>query len=105
MDKRRLERIFLPRPTLVQSGMLGFSDSAAVLRDISATGAYLYTLLPLANGDVVHLFLTLSDSEGTLHLCFTGAVTRVESGATSNSVGVAVAFSGFKELAAGTASA
>ena len=98
MENRRLERIFLPRQILVRSVSLGLSDSAPVLRDISAVGAFFYTLLPLVDGEAVELFLTLMDKEGTLHLLFTGTVARVEKGVTDNSLGVAVKFSGFREL-------
>lgn len=98
MDNRRLERVALPRPAVVRSASLAISDSKAVLRDISAGGAYCYTLLPLSAGDVVELFVTLIDSIGTLHLSFTGTIVRVEDGVTDNSLGVAVAFSEFKEL-------
>jgi hypothetical protein len=55
MENRRLEHIFLPRPILVRSGTLGYADSAAVLKDISAAGAYFLTLMPLARGEVVEL--------------------------------------------------
>ena len=68
-----------------------------MLRDITAVGAFLYTLLPLTMGDAVELFLALSDSIGTSHLSFTGTVVRVEKGVTENSSGVGVHFSGFKE--------
>lgn len=94
MENRRLERIFLPRSILVQSRTLGLSDSAAVLQDISALGAYFYTLLPLAKNDPVELFLAVGDQ----YLSFRGAVVRVEKGITANSLAVAVAFSGFREL-------
>jgi hypothetical protein len=50
-----IEHIFLPRPILVRSGTLGYADSAAVLKDISAAGAYFLTLMPLARGEVVEL--------------------------------------------------
>ena len=98
MDNRRLERVPLPRPVVVRSATHGIADSAAVLRDISAVGGFCYTLLPLATGDVVELFVTLVDSLGTLHLSFTGTVVRTEPGVTGNSLGVAVSFSEFKEL-------
>jgi hypothetical protein len=42
--------------------------------------------------------VTLHDAEGILNLSFTGTVVRVEKGVTANSLGVAVAFSDFKEL-------
>lgn len=100
IEQRQLERISLPRPILIRSATLGYADSDAVLRDITAVGAFLYTLLPLAKGDTVELFLTLSDSVGTSHLSFTGTVVRVERGVTENSSGVGVHFSGFKELEA-----
>ena len=98
MENRRLERIFLPRSILVRSGTLGYADSTAILKDISAAGAYFLTLMALARGEVVELFVTLHDVEGTLNLSFTGTVVRVEKGVTANSLGVAVAFSNFKEL-------
>ena len=98
MENRRLERIFLPRPILARSGTLGYADSAAVLKDISAAGAYFLTLMPLIRGEVVELFVTLDDAEGTFNLSFTGTIVRVEKGVTANSLGVAVAFSDFKEL-------
>src|ERR1035441_7115682 len=98
MEKRKLERIELPRTILVRSGTLGYADSAAVLKDISAAGAYFLTLMALARGEVVELFVTLHDAEGTLHLSFTGTVVRVEKCVTDNSLGVAVKFSGFREL-------
>lgn len=98
MEHRHLERISLPRPILIRSGVLGYADSTAVLRDISAVGAYCYTLMPLSKGDVVELFLTLSDSIGTSHLSFTATVVRVEKGVTDNSVGVGFRITGFKEL-------
>jgi hypothetical protein len=98
IERRHLERISLPRPILIRSGVLGYADSAAVLRDISAVGAYCYTLLPLAKGDVVELFLTVADSIGKSHLSFTGTVVRIEKGVTDNSSGVAVRLSAFNEL-------
>jgi hypothetical protein len=64
LEQRQLERISLPRPILIRSDVLGYADSTAVLRDISAVGAYCYTLMPLTKGDVVELFLTLSDDIG-----------------------------------------
>ena len=42
VEQRQLERISLPRPILIRSGVLGYADSTAVLRDISAVGAYCY---------------------------------------------------------------
>ncbi len=101
IEQRQLERISLPRPVLLRSMALGYADSAAVLRDITAVGAFLYTLLPITKGDAVELFLTLSDSTGTSHLSFTGKVVRVEKGVTNNSLGVGVRFSSFKEYANG----
>ena len=98
MDKRHLERILLPRPVIIRSLTLGFSDSNALLRDISAVGAYCYTIIPLTKGDSVELFVTLTDSLGTPHLSFTGTVARVEKGPTDNSLGVGIHFVGFKEL-------
>ena len=98
VEQRHLERISLPRPVLIRSGALGITDSAAVLRDISAVGAYLYTLLPLAKNHVVELFLTLCDSVGTTQLSFTGTVVRIESGLTDNSLGVGLSFSSFKAV-------
>ena len=98
MEKRKLERIELPRQILVRSGTLGYADSTAILKDISAAGAYFLTLMALARGEIVELFVTLHDAEGTLNLSFTGTVVRVEKGVTANSLGVAVAFSNFKEL-------
>ncbi len=59
LEQRQLERISPPRPILIRSAALGYADSAAVLRDISAVGAYCYTLMPLTKGDVVELFLSL----------------------------------------------
>jgi hypothetical protein len=53
--RKSIEHIFLPRPILVRSGTLGYADSAAVLKDISAAGAYFLTLMPLARGEVVEL--------------------------------------------------
>ncbi len=103
MEQRHLDRISLPRPILIRSGVLGITDSAAVLRDISAVGAYVYTLLPLTEGTVVELFLTLSDSSGTSHLSFTGTVVRVEKGVTENSLGVGLNFSSFREVAEASA--
>jgi hypothetical protein len=47
LEQRQLERILLPRPILIRSDVLGYADSAAVLRDISAVGAYCYTFMPL----------------------------------------------------------
>ena len=105
MEKRHLERILLPRPVIIRSLTLGFSDSNAVLRDISAVGAYCYTIIPLTKDDGVELFVTLTDSLGTSHLSFTGTVVRVEKGPTDNSLGVGVQFSAFKELDADTATA
>ena len=98
IEQRQLERISLPRPVLIRSAVLGYADSTAVLRDISAVGAYCYTIMPLSRGDVVELFLTLSDASGTSHLPFTGTVARVEKGVTENSIGVGFRFSAFKEL-------
>ena len=98
MEKRKLERIELPRQILVRSGTLGYADSTAILKDISAAGAYFLTLMALAQGEVVELFVTLHDAEGTLNLSFTGTVVRVEKGVTANSLGVAVKFSGLREL-------
>ena len=98
MENRRIERIFLPRQILVRSGTLGYADSTAILKDISAAGAYFLTLMALAQGEVVELFVTLHDAEGTLNLSFTGTVVRVEKGLTDNSLGVAVEFSAFREL-------
>ena len=98
MEKRKLERIELPRQIFVRSGTLGYTDSTAILKDISAAGAYFLTLMALAQGEVVELFVTLHDAEGTLNLSFTGTVVRVEKGLTDNSLGVAVEFSGFREL-------
>ena len=98
MENRRIERIFLPRQILVRSGTLGYADSTAILKDISAAGAYFLTLMALAQGEVVELFVTLHDAEGTLNLSFTGTVVRVEKGLTDNSLGVEVEFSGFREL-------
>jgi hypothetical protein len=103
VENRRLERILLPRPVLLFSGTLGLADSWAVLRDITAMGAYCYTLLPLAEGEVLELYFTISDSEGVLPLSFTGTVVRVEPGATGNSMGIALAFSHVHELAAAAA--
>src|SRR5689334_9185051 len=97
MEQRHLERILLPRPVIIRSVTLGFSDSNAVLRDISAAGAYCYTIMPLTKDDAVELFITLADSIGTSHLSFTGRVLRVEKGPTDNSVGVGIQFSAFKE--------
>jgi hypothetical protein len=68
MEKRKLERIELPRTILVRSGTLGYADSAAVLKNISAAGAYYLTLMALAQGEVVELFVTLHDAEGTHNL-------------------------------------
>jgi hypothetical protein len=98
LEQRQLERISLPRPILIRSDVLGYADSTAVLRDISALGAYCYTLMPLTKGDVVELFLTLTDAIGTSHISFTATVVRVEKGVTDNSVGVGFRFSAFKEL-------
>ncbi len=98
MEQRHVERISLPRPILIRSSVLGFTDSAAVLRDISAVGAYVYTLLPLAKGNVVELFLTLSDSSGVTHLSFTATVMRVEKGVTENSLGIGLGFSRSREI-------
>ncbi len=98
VEQRHLKRISLPRPVLVRSGALGITDSAALLQNISAVGAYLYTLLPLTKGDVVELFLALSDRKGTSRLSFTGTVVRSEVGVTDNSMGVAVRFSGFTKF-------
>jgi hypothetical protein len=98
MEKCYLERILLPRPVLILSGTLGYSDSNAVLRDISAVGAYCYTIMPLTKGDVVELFVTLNDSLGAPHLSFTGTVVRVEDGTTDNSLGIGLRFSAFKEV-------
>ncbi len=98
MDNRQLERISLPRPLLISSGVLGYADSAAVLRDINAAGAYFYTLLPLSEGDVVQVFVTLADASGTANMSFTGTVVRVEKGVTDNSLGVGVSFSDAGEL-------
>ncbi len=97
MEHRQLQRISLPRPILICSRPLGLTDSLAVLRDISARGAYCYTLLPLAKGEIVELFVTVEDTEGTAHLSLTGEIVRVENGVTDNSVGIAVAFSTVKE--------
>lgn len=105
IEQRQLERISLPRPILIRSGVLGYADSAAVLKDISAVGAYCYTLLPLAKGDVIELFLTIADSIGESHLSFAGTVVRIEKGVTDNSSGVAVRFSGFRELDASSSRA
>lgn len=106
MEHRQLERISLPRAILIRSGTLGFADSEAVLRDISAVGAYCFTLLPLTKGDVVELFLTVSDSIGSIsHFAFTGTVLRIEKGITDNSLGIAVHFSAFNELDASMAAA
>jgi len=105
LEKRQLERISLPRPLLIRSDVLGYADSNAVLRDISAVGAYCYTLMPLAKGDVVELFLTLSDALGTSQFSFTAIVTRVEKGVTDNSLGVGLRFSAFKELNASSSTA
>ena len=98
MEKRHLERILLPRPVIIRSLILGFSDSNAVLRDISAVDAYCYTIIPLTKDDGVELFVKLTDSLGTSHLSFTGTVVRIEKGPTDNSLGVGVRFVGFKEL-------
>lgn len=105
VEQRQLARISLPRPILIRSGVLGYADSTAVLRDISAVGAYCYTLMPLAKGDVVELFLTFSDAIGTSHFSFTATVVRVEKGVTDNSVGVGFRFSGFTELNATSSTA
>jgi c-di-GMP-binding flagellar brake protein YcgR len=104
-EQRQLERISLPRPILIRSDLLGYADSTAVLRDISAGGAYCYTLMPLAKGDVAELFLTLSDAIGTSHISFTATVVRVEDGITENSVGVGFRFSAFTELNAESSTA
>ena len=96
MDNRRLERIHLPRTVLVHSRRLGLLDSAAELRDISAVGAYFHTLLSFAQDDPVELFVKVGDQP----LSFTGRVVRTENGVSENCFGVAVAFSGFKELEA-----
>jgi len=98
VENRQLERISLPRPILIRSGVLGYADSTAVLRDISVVGAYCYTVMPLSQGDVVELFLTLTDAIGTSQLSFTATVVRVEKGVTDNSVGVGFRFSDFTEL-------
>ena len=98
IEQRHLERISLPRPVLIRSGTRGYADSTAVLRDISAVGAYCYSLMPLTKGEVVDLFLTLSDAIGTSHFSFTATVVRVEKGVTENSIGVGLRFSAFKEL-------
>ena len=105
MEHRQLERISLPRAILIRSGTLGFADSEAVLRDISAVGAYCFTLLPLTKGEVVELFLTVSDSIGMSHFSFTGTVLRVEKGVTDNSMGIAVHFSAFREIDASSGTA
>jgi PilZ domain len=105
VDKRRLERISLPRVVVVRSATLGIADAAAVLRDISASGAFCYTLLPLVNGEVVEMFVNLRDSLGSFQMSFTGKVARVERGVTDNSLGIAVSFTGFKELNGSSGSA
>jgi hypothetical protein len=105
IEHRHVERISLPRPILIRSGVLGYADSAAVLRDISVVGAYCYTLLPLSQGDVVEFFVTLCDAAGTSHFSFTGTVVRVEKGVTDNSLGVGFRFSSFKELDGGNSTA
>ena len=93
-NRRQLRRIRSAQTVLVHSQRLRRSESAAILRDISAIGAYFQTSLPLVKGEPLELLLEV----GYKYFSFTGTVVRIEKQPASNSVGVAVSFAGSKEL-------
>ncbi len=103
MENRSAERIVLPGPALIRSIARDQVGCEAVLRDISAAGAYFFAWSPLDEGERIFLHLRCAIGDDTLALSFTGTVVRVEENGTAGSRGVAIEFCDFTEAAYGAA--
>ncbi len=84
LDRRRAERIPVALPVALENGQ-------GVTRDVSASGVFFETALPLSPGNVINFSLELEhvDSIGPLRLHCRGRILRVER--HDGKLGVAVA--------------
>ena len=91
-ESRKAQRFPIAQPVRVTLTRAGHYELAAVARDVSAAGVFVYVESEIVEGSEVELQLSLPAESGSVPARVQGRVIRVESASVGSKHGVGIAF-------------